>query len=74
MVRKRRRWTETGRGQKGSIFVASDGCIVRAKRVGRTVGGYQIWELEVIPMKGRRYKKRVHLKRRTELREALKYV
>jgi hypothetical protein len=60
---------ETGKGQNGSIFVWGDstsGREIRAKRIGKTVGGLQIWEV-------RSYKgsAMIHLKRRTELRKAV---
>ena len=61
-------WIQTGRGVKGSIFVnTSKKLTVYAKKVGKTVGGLQIWELVG---NGKRF--RVYLKRRTELREVIK--
>ena len=69
---KKVRWTETGRGQRGSIFVSSRGDIIRARKISRTLGGLQRWELEIIPVKGRRRTKTVHLKSRRELRKAIR--
>jgi len=68
--RKRRTWTEMGRGSKGSIFISNDDIQVRAVREGRTVGGLQIWRLiKEYPFP--RQEKVVHLKNRRELKEAI---
>ena len=69
---RRKRWTETGKGQRGSVFVSSKGEIVQAKRVNRTVGGLQIWELTYLPLKGRKRVKKVYLKNRRELRKVIR--
>jgi len=60
---RKKRWTETGKGQKGSVFVSSRGEVVQAKRVSRTFGGLQLWELTYIPLKGRKRVKKVYLKK-----------
>jgi hypothetical protein len=57
---------EAGRGSKGSIFVKG-GKEYRALKVGRTLGGMQIWEIKYGNMI-----KRVYLKSRKELKEVIK--
>jgi len=69
--KKKKFWTETGRGQLGSIFISSKGEVVRARKISRTLGGLQRWELKYFPPKGRVKTRIVHLKSRRELRRAI---
>jgi hypothetical protein len=63
--------TEVGRGQKGSIFVKGE-AEIHARKIGRTLGGLQIWEIEYqkdlySPVE----RKVVYLKNRKELRKVI---
>jgi len=64
------RCTETGRGVRGSVFVCSKPgkyVSLKAVRIGRTAGGYQMWEVSASPG----LMERIYLKRRTELKSAI---
>jgi hypothetical protein len=67
------RWTETGKGTKGSIFVSSTGESCRAKKIGSTVGGLQKWKLSYAHNPKRKHKqKTVYLKNRRELKDVVR--
>jgi len=63
-------WVETGKGSIGSIFVKGE-MQVRAKRVGKTLGGLQIWNLFFYAPNKPSTTKTVYLKSRRELKQVL---
>ncbi|RLI06465.1 hypothetical protein DRO24_04875 [Candidatus Bathyarchaeota archaeon] len=68
------RCVETGRGSEGSIFVCfkdprEPGIVVRALRIDRTLGGLQIWKIQV---EGKpKASEQVYVRRRTEIKGLL---